>query len=171
MIDYKNLQRFPIPVSPYTLTLIFMIIGAGFTACTAEKKAPVSSVSPGEPKFWDVGSQLHKHPLPKDVDDAYLEFKCAPTMSFGTILAHQKISPRHHESHDLVIYVHNGAARMHIGDKDYFVSIGDMVYIPRGAVYSAESVREGDQLQLLVVYSPSFDGNDVVYQKTEGGAK
>ncbi|MFH0765253.1 MAG: cupin domain-containing protein [Calditrichota bacterium] len=105
-----------------------------------------------------------KHPLPGDMDDSYLEFQKAPNMSFGVTMAHGKISARCHERHDLLIYVHNGSARFHVGEKDFWISNGDVLFIPRGAVYSAES-RDSRSLELLTVYTPPFDGLDIVYRE------
>jgi mannose-6-phosphate isomerase-like protein (cupin superfamily) len=39
-----------------------------------------------------------------------------------------------------------------------------MVYVPRGAVYTATS-EDNRPLELLTVYSPPLDPNDVLYEE------
>ena len=140
-----------------------------FAGCSGDdpETAEVVRISPGPPQHFDVGDQRLKNSLPKDVDDGYLEFAKTPGMSYGLLLAHDKISPRSHERHDMLIYIHNGFARFHVGEKSYWVNIGDSVYIPRGAVYSVES-KGSVPLEFFVVYTPTFDQDDIVYHDEPG---
>ena len=127
---------------------------------------PPASVafSPGPAAQWDMGSYLLRHPLPEDIDDGFMELHTAPEATYGIILARNRITLRSHEYHDLILYGHRGTARFHVGEKDFTVSMGDILYIPRGAVYSAEG--SGPQLlQFFAVYSPRFDGTDIVYHE------
>lgn len=132
---------------------------------TGIKKTPVS-VSPGPPQFWDVGSYLKKFPLPDDVEDGFVEIGRGPLFSFGSTIAHKSISPRYHENHDMVVYIHTGAGRVHVGAKDFSIMGGDAFYVPRGAVYSVEN-RATQPIILFTVYSPIFDGKDIIYVKNE----
>lgn len=147
------------------LRLILILFLISLTGCEKpELKTPASPprISPGMPQRWDVGDYLIEHPLPDDADDFYLQFSKAPGYSFGMVRAHKVISARSHEEHDLLIYVFNGNARFHVGEKDYLTSTGDIIYVPRGAVYSAESIND-QRLDFITVFHPIFDGDDIFY--------
>jgi len=146
-----------------TFSLLALTIMSSISCRRAEKLPPSPAFSPGPPRQWDIGSELAKHPLPGDMDDGYLEFQKAPNMSFGITTARGKISARCHERHDLLIYVHSGSARFHVGEKDFWTATGDVLFIPRGAVYSAES-QDSRLLEFWSVFTPPFDGKDVVYR-------
>lgn len=131
-----------------------------------EPKQKIGSINPGVARHWDVGDEKLRHPLPPEMGDGFLEFSKAPGFNFGLTLAHDKISPRSHERHDMIMYVHWGSGRFHIGDKDFHASAGDVMYVPRGTVYSA--ARTGNlPLELLTVFQPPFNGDDVVYEDSE----
>ncbi len=127
-----------------------------------DNQPPPVRISPGSPKHFDVGSKALRNKLPEDMADGYMGFAEAPGFSYGLIMAHDKISPRSHERSDLLVYVHSGFARFHVGEKDYHISMGDAVYIPRGAFYSVESSQDYP-LQFFSIYSPPLDPNDIVY--------
>ncbi len=141
-----------------------ILILSGCAEKSGEKDKPVR-ISPGEPRHFDVGDWALKRKLPQDMADGFLKFGEAPGFNYGLLMAHEKISARSHERSDMLIYIHNGNGRFHVGEEDFFVSIGDIVYIPRGAVYSAAST--GDMpLHFFSVYSPPFNPDDVVYHDT-----
>jgi mannose-6-phosphate isomerase-like protein (cupin superfamily) len=145
------------------LILIFLI------GCT-EKKEPVVEllkISPGPPQHYDVGDQILKKKLPEDVADGFLAFNKAPGFSYGLMMAHKEISQRSHDRSDMLMYIHSGRARFHVGDQSYYVGPGDVVYVPRGAVYSATSAQENSPLQYFTVFSPIFDSDDIIYHDKE----
>ncbi len=120
--------------------LVMLAFMLPFVGCVKRAPEPrTSAVKPGVPRHWDVGDEKLKNPLPEDMADGYLEFARAPGFSYGLTMAHDSISARSHERHDLLIYVHWGSAVFHAGDEKFYAATGDMVYIPRGTVYSAVS--------------------------------
>lgn len=119
-------------------------------------------ISPGPPRHFDVGDQSLKHPLPADVADGYLQFGETPESSYGLLMAHKSISRRSHERSDLVIYIYDGFGWFHVGEKSFYCAVGDLVYVPRGAVYSAENQSEV-QFEFLMFFSPPLNPDDVVY--------
>ena len=149
-----------------TLTLAFVAIG-----CIERHEPPPPAVvaSPGPPRYWDVGSQLLKHPLPGDMSDGYLEFGKAPNCSYGATLVRDRLSARSHERSDMLLYVHRGSARFSIGEKDYSAATGDMLFVPRGAVYTA-TCQQGESLELITIYSPPLNQDDIEYhERSEQG--
>lgn len=148
----------------HSLLILFLIALIGCGKVEDKPVASRPSISPGPPQHWDLGDNLIKYPLPSDVEDIYVQLKQAPGFSFGMIRARKRLSARWHEDHEMLIYGYRGSARFHVADKDFYSSTGDIIYVPRGAVYSAESVRD-QPFDFLVVYQPVFDGNDIFYQK------
>ena len=145
----------------FTIIIIttFLLIGCA----KKEVEQKIGTINPGVARHWDVGDEKLKHPLPPEMGDGFLEFFKAPGFNFGLTLAQEKISPRSHERHDMIMYLHWGSGRFHVGDKDFHASAGDVIYVPRGTVYSA--ARTGTlPLELLTVFQPSFSGDDVVYE-------
>ncbi len=130
----------------------------------AKKETADASVTnaPQKVQHWDVGDQIIKHTLPPDIADGYLEFAKASGFGFGVTLAHSRISKRSHERSDLLIYVHTGTGRFQVGEKELTVSTGDLLFVPRGTAYSAESLSRR-QLELVTVYSPPLDKDDVKF--------
>jgi len=151
----------------YLLITISVLLLSG---CCKQEEKPVSPpilFSPGSPMRYDIGDNLIKFPMPDDVNDIYLQFLKAPGLSFGVMRIRDKLTRRSHDEHDMVFYVHNGSARFHVADEDWIASTGDVVYVPRGAVYSAETITSGKTFDLFVVYQPIFDGVDLTYHETQ----
>lgn len=136
----------------------------GCSSSDKEAKAPTSRIPSGPPRHWDIGDQTLKHRLPEDVSDGYLQFARTANMSYGIMLSHERISARSHTNADMLIYIHSGTARFHIDDKDLTSSMGDLIFIPRGSIYSAESLSNRE-LQLFTVYTPPLDSADVVFHE------
>lgn len=148
--------------------LIILVFGFLTAGCSQKEEVPVEKkvrISPGPPKHLDVGDQILKHKLPPDVEDGFLQMGEAPDFSYGVMVAHEKISKRNHERSDMLIYVHSGQARIHVADKSYHISMGDVVYIPRGAIYSVISNTDQYPLELLTFYSPPLNPEDIVYHE------
>lgn len=145
----------------------FLILTVVLFGCSGEKPEPQSSaprIPSGPPRHWDIGDQTLKHQLPEDISDGYLQFARTSSMSYGMTLAHERISARSHEKADMLIYIHSGTARFHVDDKDLTASMGDLIFVPRGSVYSAESLSKR-QLQFVTMYAPPLDSADVVYHE------
>ena len=136
------------------------------TSCIERREPPPPPVatSPGAPRHWDVGSTIYKTPLPEGVDDGYIELAQAPGFSYGVTIARQGLSARNHERSDLIFYVHRGSADFSVGDQSFSGRLGDLIYVPRGAIYSAHSTSK-EPLHLLTVYSPPLNRHDIVYHE------
>ncbi len=143
------------------LLLLPLLLAAGGCSKKAEQPATLR-ISPGLPRHFDVGDESLKRPLPEDVADGYLQFGEAPECSYGLMTARRSVSKRSHERSDLVLYVYSGYGWFHVGEKDFYGSVGDIIYIPRGAAYSADNKSQND-FQFVMVFSPPLNPDDVVY--------
>lgn len=142
-----------------------MLLAAVVAGCARQDVPASASVAlSGPPRHWDVGDQALRHKLPPDVSDGYLQFAKSPHMSYGLTLAHERISARSHQRSDMLIYLHDGVGRFHVGDKDFTAATGDILFVPRRTIYSVESVTKR-QLQLLTIYAPTLDPDDVTYHE------
>lgn len=151
----------------YLLITFSILLLSGCGKIEEKPVSPPVLFSPGPPMRYDIGDNLIKFPLPDDADDIYLQFLKAPGLSFGIMRVRDKLTRRCHDEHDMVFYVHRGNARFHVADKDWITSTGDVVYVPRGAVYSAEIISPGKTFDLFVLYQPIFDGVDLTYHETQ----
>ena len=152
--------------------LMVLIILLCMSGCSEKeiKPEPVQTlnVSPGAPAHYDIGDVTLRNKLPDDVLDGFLGLSKAPGFSYGVLMAHDKITARSHERSDMLVYIHSGITRFHVGEKSFWAAAGDVVYIPRGAVYSV-TAKEQYPLEFLVVYSPPFNADDVEYHEKDEG--
>ncbi len=148
-------------------SLMIVCLGMLILSCSSGEKEPAAAlprIPSGPPRHWDIGDQTIKHRLPDDVSDGYLQFAKTSSMSYGMTLAHDRISARSHSKADMVVYIHSGTARFHVDEQDITVSMGDLIFIPRGSVYSTESLSNR-QLQLVTMYAPPLDSSDVIFHE------
>ncbi len=157
-MNFKNTSHRTITIISAALFII------GCSTGKKETEPSVSVVPSGPPRHWDIGDQTLKHKLPEDVSDGYLQFARTATMSYGMTLAHDRISARSHAKADMLIYIHSGTARFRVDDMDLTGSMGDLIFVPRGSVYSVESLSNR-QLQLVTMYSPALDSADVIFHE------
>jgi len=130
--------------------------------CSEKPESPAKGAPNPGPRHWDVGDATFSHPLPPEISDGYLEFSKSSAMSFGVTMAHERISERRHQNSDLLLYIHSGVARVRIGEKEFTVSTGDAIFIPKGAAYSADAVSRRE-LELFTIYAPPLEADDVEY--------
>ncbi|GGL86402.1 cupin domain-containing protein [Nakamurella endophytica] len=62
-------------------------------------------------------------------------------------------APHQHDGADELLYVVSGAGRQTVGDQDFDIAEGDLVYIPRATVHSTFNTT-WRTLRLLVTYTP-----------------
>lgn len=72
----------------------------------------------------------------------------------------RKAEPLHmHDSHDLVVIVLKGTARIHFGYNVFELQKGDVTRIPRGVPHWVENTGK-EALEAYAIYTPPSDGND-----------
>lgn len=162
----ENIKELRNVHAPILLLLIGLLVITG--CCKQEPVQRADEEIPiviGETERWDLGSHLMKNKLPDDMFDAYLQLGNTTYSSYGVVMAHDAISARSHDDHDMVLYGHRGTADFTVDEQTVNLSVGDVLFIPQGAIYSAKST--GSQpLQFFAVFTPAFDGMDVTYYKS-----
>lgn len=69
-----------------------------------------------------------------------------------------------HAFHDLTVILQSGRGRMYLGTSSVSVRSGAVIFIPRGLEHYF--VNGGpDPASAIAVYSPAFDGKDIVNQE------
>ena len=81
--------------------------------------------------------------------------------SFHNILLKNAEKPHIHAKHDLAVYVLKGSSWIYLNDKRIELFPGDFIVIPRGTVHWAINTGK-DPAEVLAVFSPPFDGKDIV---------
>jgi mannose-6-phosphate isomerase-like protein (cupin superfamily) len=84
-----------------------------------------------------------------------------PGVSHHIVQIRNRESPHFHRAHDGTVMMISGHGYLILGDKRIELSTGDIVYVPRGTVHYY--VNTGLEPTIaFVVFSPPFDGKDVV---------
>ena len=106
-----------------------------------------------EAGIWSLEQVIQDNPLGDEptkwtylVEGAHSTINVLQVSSFNT--------PHIHHEHDETVYCLKGEAKIRLGDKTYPFKVGDMVFIPAGAVHTYIS---DSYLAVLSVYSPYFD--------------
>lgn len=74
--------------------------------------------------------------------------------------------PEHfHRDHAEQVFILEGEAEMMLGEKQFRVIPGDIIYIPRNTTHKVK-VLSSKPLKLLSFQAPFFDGKDRVFKKT-----
>lgn len=64
-----------------------------------------------------------------------------------------------HRNHDLTVVVYRGQGTMRIGEKQFPVTKGDVLLIPRGIPHAFTN-RSSQPAVAIAVFTPSYDGRD-----------
>ncbi len=84
----------------------------------------------------------------------YQEFLRVPDLSAGLyVLPAGGVDPQQPHSEDEIYYVVAGRGAIQIGNDDYLVQAGSVVFVPAGVVHRVHSISE--ELSLLVVFGPA----------------
>lgn len=77
------------------------------------------------------------------------------------IIIKNEVKAHKHIKHSEHVIVQSGEAVMRLGDKEFNIKEGDVIFIPKGTVHSV-IVKGKKPLKVLSIQSPYFDGSDRV---------
>jgi len=82
--------------------------------------------------------------------------------SFHILHVHTEQPPQTIEQ-DVVLFVVQGKLKLHLGDRDFMIHVGDVVEIPRGTTHWVQNVASSESIAYLV-FTPPFkaEGRAVV---------
>jgi len=73
----------------------------------------------------------------------------------------KELAPHYHASHTEQIYVVEGTGQMLVGNENFDVGPGDLIYIPKGTIHALR-VTSKLPMKVLSIQTPQFDGSDRV---------
>lgn len=77
------------------------------------------------------------------------------------IIIKNEVKAHKHIKHSEHVIVQSGEAVMRLGEKEFNIKEGDVIFIPKGTVHSV-IVKGKKPLKVLSIQSPYFDGSDRV---------
>ena len=72
--------------------------------------------------------------------------------------------PHYHRFHDLTVVVMRGKGVLTVGQRQFPMTVGDVAHVQRGVPHFFRNTAE-EPSAALVIFSPPFDGRDVVAEK------
>ncbi len=100
-------------------------------------------------------------PLPSGENIKATTLGRGPTVSHHVVQIRDREVPHVHKLHEVTVTMLTGSGYLILGKQRIDLSAGDVIYIPRGVVhYYVNTERE--PTVALAVYSPPFDGKDIV---------
>jgi mannose-6-phosphate isomerase-like protein (cupin superfamily) len=86
------------------------------------------------------------------------------------IVIRKEVKPHYHARHSEQVVVLDGTGLMTLGDKQFSVKKGDVVFIPMKTVHSVK-VESTVPLKIVSIQSPRFDGSDRVMAEDKNATK
>lgn len=77
------------------------------------------------------------------------------------IIIKNEVKAHKHVKHSEHVIVQSGEGVMRLGEKEFTIKEGDVIFIPKGTVH-AVIVKGKKPLKVLSIQTPYFDGNDRV---------
>jgi len=106
-------------------------------------------------------------PLPADLNSAFAEFDCGGSQNICILqLAKDaELSKRFHKRHDLTLLAVSGNAIVKVEEARYFIKPGMAVMLPRYTAYAIMPNETDTEFDALMIFSPPYEGKDVVLEK------
>ena len=82
--------------------------------------------------------------------------------SVAAIATREPVRVHYHALHDEIVVVHSGEGTMRLGDEQFRVRPGDVIFIPEGTRHGF-TPSEGGVATVVSVFAPPFDGRDRVF--------
>ncbi len=116
-------------------------------------------------KQSDLEKMLAENPLPPGENIKVITLGQGPAASHHVVQIRDRETPHVHKTHDATVMMLKGQGYLMIEKRRIDLTVGDVVYIPRGAAhYFTNTARE--PTVAFAIYSPPFDGKDMVPVKT-----
>lgn len=101
------------------------------------------------------------HP-PSPYENVYVRKLYSDTLSSSfMIFIKNEVKLHKHISHTEHVYVLQGKGKMKLGENEFEIQKGNMIFIPKNTAHSVKCTGN-DTLQVISIQSPYFDGTDRV---------
>ncbi len=114
--------------------------------------------------FNSVNSQtvtnLDTLKLPVKTENIYNKalFNDSLASSFCIIIKNS-VKPHKHQYHSEHVFVVEGEGEMKLGEKNFKIKKGDLVFIPKNTIHSVRTISK-EPLKVISILAPIFDGKD-----------
>jgi mannose-6-phosphate isomerase-like protein (cupin superfamily) len=130
-----------------------------FFACAP---APRVSLQYGtEFKQAEIAKVLAENPLGASENIKITTLGQGQGVSHHLVQIRDREKPHIHKIHDGTVVMVKGGGYLMMDNRRIDLSVGDIVYIPRGAIHYFVNTA-GEPTAAFVVFSPPFDGKDTV---------
>jgi mannose-6-phosphate isomerase-like protein (cupin superfamily) len=85
-------------------------------------------------------------------------------LAVGFLPAGRKAIPHYHKISEELYYVADGFGRVRVGEQDFEVKKGSMIYVPTDKVHALENGSDSEELKVLCVSSPSYTEGDFIFE-------
>jgi len=144
----------------WSLALVLLL---GLTACSP---APRFYLQYGnELKQADLEKIIAENPLPPGENIKVVTLGQGAAASHHVVQVRDREAPHLHQTHDGTVTMLKGEGFLMLEQRRIDLKVGDVVYIPRGAVHYFTNTA-GEPTVAFVTYAPPFDGKDTVAVKT-----
>jgi mannose-6-phosphate isomerase-like protein (cupin superfamily) len=124
--------------------------------------APRVSLQYGtEFKQAEIAKMLAENPLEANENIKIATLGQGQGASHHLVQVRDREKPHIHKLHDGTVVIVKGRGYLMLENRRIDLSVGDIVYIPRGAVHYFVNTA-GEPSVAFVVFSPPFDGKDIV---------
>jgi mannose-6-phosphate isomerase-like protein (cupin superfamily) len=116
-------------------------------------------------KQSDLEKMLAENPLPMGENIKVITLGQGPAASHHVVQIRDRESPHLHKTHDATVMMLKGQGYLMLEQRRIDLTVGDVVYIPRGAAHYFINTAP-EPTVAFAIYSPPFDGKDMVPVKT-----
>jgi mannose-6-phosphate isomerase-like protein (cupin superfamily) len=83
-------------------------------------------------------------------------------LATGALPGGRKAIGHYHKISEEIYYVISGAGKARVGDENYDIRKGSVVYVPRNKVHALENKSDEEELSVLCVTSPAYTEGDFI---------
>jgi len=147
-------------ISKAALAVVCLLMAAG---CVTEREVAQETDRERNPVF-EAWKKVPEMKLAESEKDWFrrLEWTDGQSLHLMMLAKDAMLQKRYHEQHDLTIVCIQGSAIVEVEGKRYFIQSPASVFVPRLRAYSVIPHKTEAPFTALMVYSPAFDGTDVV---------
>ncbi len=109
----------------------------------------------------DIERVIRDHPLASDQNIRVVNLGVTDAVSHHVVQVRVAESFHVHAHHDLTVQVYRGHGQMRIGDREFPVQGGDVLFVPRGVPHAFRN-GTAQPAVALVIFNPAFDGKDTI---------
>ncbi|MBI5398638.1 cupin domain-containing protein [Candidatus Woesearchaeota archaeon] len=90
--------------------------------------------------------------------------KLGVALAVGVLPGGRMAIPHYHRISEEIYYVSSGIGRIRVGDENFDVKKGSVVYVPKDKVHALENRSESEELKVLCLTSPAYTEGDFIFE-------